>query len=193
MAETRQRRARGQGEQLRAELVSAAIDLLLQPQSLAAPSLRAIARACGVAPSAVYMHFTSQDELNYAVTAELFDRLRTALDTADPVDATPTERMRALLDAYLDWSENQPGAYQLLFERPDPLGSESRGPGLDLLDRIARLLPGDDPEAHRATALRIWCAVHGVASLRVHKPTAPWAADARADAWALVSGLIVKP
>ncbi|MEU6581113.1 TetR/AcrR family transcriptional regulator [Nocardia sp. NPDC046763] len=189
MPGTRQRRTRGEGERLRAELVAAAIDLLLEPQPLPAPSLRAIARACGVAPSAVYMHFASQDALNYAVITELFGRLRADLDAADPEAASPAERLDALLGAYLTWAENHPGAYQLLFERPDPLDTEGEGPGLDLLDRLARLLPDTDPQARRATALRIWCAVHGVASLRIHKPSAPWAATARSDARALVAGL----
>ncbi|MEV6097856.1 TetR/AcrR family transcriptional regulator [Nocardia sp. NPDC051981] len=193
MPGTRQRRTRGEGERLRAELVAAAIDLLLEPQPLPAPSLRAIARACGVAPSAVYMHFASQDALNYAVIAELFGRLRADLDAADPEAASPAERLDALLGAYLTWAENHPGAYQLLFERPDPLDTEGEGPGLDLLDRLARLLPGADPQARRATALRIWCAVHGVTSLRIHKPSAPWAATARADARALVAGLAGLP
>ncbi|MFJ9366572.1 TetR/AcrR family transcriptional regulator [Nocardia sp. NPDC101769] len=196
MPGTRQRRTRGEGERLRAELVTAAIDLLLEPQPLPAPSLRAIARACGVAPSAVYMHFASQDALNYAVITELFGRLRAELDAADPQAASPAERLDALLGAYLTWAENHPGAYQLLFERPDPLDTEGEGPGLDLLDRLARLLPDIDPQvpgtdlqARRATALRIWCAVHGVASLRIHKSSAPWAATARSDARALVAGL----
>ncbi|WP_433565375.1 TetR/AcrR family transcriptional regulator [Nocardia sp. CA-151230] len=193
MPGTRQRRTRGEGERLRAELVAAAIDLLLEPQPLPAPSLRAIARACGVAPSAVYMHFASQDALNYAVIAELFGRLRADLDAADPEAASPAERLDALLGAYLSWAENHPGAYQLLFERPDPLDTEGEGPGMDLLDRLARLLPGTDPQAGRATALRIWCAVHGVASLRIHKPSAPWAAAARADARVLVAGLAGLP
>ncbi|MGV9662356.1 TetR/AcrR family transcriptional regulator [Nocardia niigatensis] len=193
MPGTRQRRTRGEGERLRAELVAAAIDLLLEPQPLPAPSLRAIARACGVAPSAVYMHFASQDALNYAVIAALFGRLRADLDAADPAGATPAERLDALLGAYLTWAESHPGAYQLLFERPDPLDTEGEGPGLDLLDRLARLLPETDPRTRRAAALRIWCAVHGVASLRIHKPSAPWADTARADARALIASIAGLP
>ncbi|HEY4456226.1 MAG TPA: hypothetical protein VGN81_18075 [Pseudonocardiaceae bacterium] len=37
---------------LRAELLAAAVAMLAQPQPVAVPSLRSIARACGVAPSA---------------------------------------------------------------------------------------------------------------------------------------------
>lgn len=191
MTDTRQRRVRGEGERLRAELVAAAIELLLEPQALPTPSLRAIARACGVAPSAVYMHFPSQDALNYAVTEELFGRLRQALDAAVPAEGTRADRLRSLVDAYLTWAENHPGAYQLLFERPDPPIESGTGPGLDLLDRLTDLLPA--AEKFPDLALRVWCALHGVVSLRIHKPTAPWTSEPHSDAWAVVAALADLP
>jgi AcrR family transcriptional regulator len=52
---------------LRAGLISAAVTMLAEVQPVAVPSLRSIARACRVAPSAVYWHFPSEAELRSAV------------------------------------------------------------------------------------------------------------------------------
>lgn len=195
MSSARQRRTRGEGDQLRAELVDAAIALLLEPQALPAPSLRAIARASAVAPSAVYLQFPSQEALMQAVAEELFSRLRQALDAADTPNAEPAARVQELAKAYLTWAQDYPGAYQLLFERPDPPTAPGTGPGLDLLDRLAALLraQGLTPPADQARALQLWCVLHGVASLRIHKPTAPWLAAADSDTRALVEAVLSAP
>lgn len=190
MTETRRRSERGGGERLRAELVDAAITLLLDPASTGTPSLRAIARACGVAPSAVYMHFPSQAELMYAVVDQLFARLRTALDAADSPGAEPRERLDAMIDAYLHWSQEHPGAYQLLFERPDPPPDTGIGPGLDLLGRLRDALAAVAPAADDTLALRVWSVVHGIASLRLHKPEAPWRTTPADDARLIVTALL---
>ncbi|MYW16551.1 TetR family transcriptional regulator, partial [Streptomyces sp. SID2955] len=75
---------------LRAELVAAAVAMLTQPQPVAVPSLRSIARACRVAPSAVYWHFPSEADLRSAVLdteyASLIKAVEAALDSA-PEDA----------------------------------------------------------------------------------------------------------
>lgn len=58
---------RGAGENLRNDLVVAATDLLTTAQDVPCPSLRSVAREVGVAPSAVYLHFSSQADLVLAV------------------------------------------------------------------------------------------------------------------------------
>jgi AcrR family transcriptional regulator len=184
---TRTPHQRGDGERLRDELIQAASALLLAARPSAAPSLRAIARECGVAPSAVYRHFPSQEALLRAVVEVHFDHLRSALDAVEEADAEPGARVRAMARTYVGWALEHPGAYQLLFERPDPEGPPGTGPGLDLLDRLARALPG---EHSAGRALRLWSAVHGVASLRIHKPRAPWVTTPDGDVDAVVAALV---
>ncbi|MFT4088704.1 MAG: TetR/AcrR family transcriptional regulator [Gordonia sp. (in: high G+C Gram-positive bacteria)] len=190
LGETRRQAARGDGDRLRAELVDAAISLLLDPEASGTPSLRAIARACDVAPSAVYMHFPSQAELMYAVTDQLFSRLRDALDASDLPDGSADQRLTAMIDAYLAWADGHPGAYRLLFERPDPPPGAGAGPGLDLLTRVRDTLTGVAPDARDALAMQIWSVLHGVASLRLHKPDAPWRTTGRDDVHAVVDALL---
>ncbi len=178
---------RGDGERLRGELIDAASALLLAARPSAAPSLRAIARECGVAPSAVYRHFPSQEALLMAVVEVHFAHLRAALDAVHDAAAEPGSQLRAMARAYVGWAMAHPGAYQLLFERPDPEGPPGTGPGLDLLDRVARALPGEDPDRR---ALQLWSAMHGVASLRIHKARAPWVGTADGDIDAVVAALV---
>jgi AcrR family transcriptional regulator len=131
----------------------------------------------------VYLHFSSGEELTAAVVEDLFADLRRELDAADDSQADPATRLHAAGQTLALWAQRRPGAYQVLFEAPDvvPPGS---GPGLDLLDRVAGLLAalGHRPH-HRCEllAMRIWAGLHGVISLRLHKPNAPWPASIDAD------------
>jgi AcrR family transcriptional regulator len=159
---------------LRAELLAAAVGMLAEPQAVAVPSLRAIARACHVAPSAVYWHFPSEADLRSAVLdvqyADMVDSIEAAIDNAAP-DADPLEVAGR---AYIDWGLSHSGAYQLLFESGDPL-PETRAPhGPRLQARIVALaseVPGADPFA---AALLLWSAWHGIVSLRLHKREWSW-------------------
>jgi AcrR family transcriptional regulator len=190
----REANRRGEGEQLRGDLIAAATDLLVSPQQISAPSLRAIARQVGVSPSGVYLHFASQDDLLAAVIEQQYEQLRVALAATDRPDAEPLDRLLAMACTYVDWGVEHPGAYQLLFESADvlPDGSQVIGTGDALLDDVAALVRAHGAargaSAAHTVALRLWIALHGLVSLRIHKPHASWSASARTDARALVRG-----
>jgi len=159
---------------LRAELLAAAIGMLAETQAVAVPSLRAIARACHVAPSAVYWHFPSEADLRSAVLdaqyADMVDTIEAAIDDA-PSGTDPLE-VAGL--AYIDWGLSHPGAYQLLFESDDPL-PESRAPhGPRLQARIVALASSVTGAEPFAAALLLWSAWHGIVSLRLHKQEWDW-------------------
>ncbi|MGB3737621.1 MAG: helix-turn-helix domain-containing protein, partial [Ilumatobacter sp.] len=52
----RQRNPRGEGDQLRTDLLEAGADLIAEHGSVDGISLRAVARRTGVSPTAVYRH-----------------------------------------------------------------------------------------------------------------------------------------
>lgn len=187
----REANRRGEGEQLCAELIRAATDLLVRPQQVAVPSLRAIAREVGVSPSGVYLHFASQDDLIAAVIEAQYDELRLALAATDRPDAAPRMRLLAMARTYVAWGVEHPGAYQLLFESADALpgGSAAIGTGDDLMAGVAALVKahaGLTPAKAHATAMRIWVSLHGLVSLRIHKPHASWESSAAKDAESVV-------
>ncbi|WP_181245645.1 TetR/AcrR family transcriptional regulator [Glycomyces artemisiae] len=184
---------RGQGARLREELIAAARALIVRPQTLELPSLRAVARDVGVAPSAVYLHFASGEDLVDAVIDEQFGELRHALESCG-------DDLAARAATYVRWGLSNPGAYQLLFESADrlPALADGRRPGWDLVQRLQELIAARTGRSEAAAfpiALRLWTGLHGIVSLRLHKPDLAWpttpedeAADAAANALRPPSG-----
>lgn len=175
--------ARGSGDQLREQLVQAASDLLLEPQRIALPSLRAVARRCDVSPAAVYLHFESQQALVVAVVEHHLQALSAHLAASMSEAETPAARLRAFVVAYARWGVDHPGAYQLLFESADalPIPPHDGTEQAPLLSVVAQLLTDARSEpADTTQALRLWASVHGAVSLRIHKATLGWA-DLEAD------------
>lgn len=184
----RESNARGEGDQLRAQLVAAASELLLAPQRIELPSLRAVARACGVSPAAVYLHFASQQALIRAVVDSQLDGL--TIYVRHQVAAASGDPLERLGIAVAEWGFSHPGGYQLLFESADELGiAEHEDESRWELVRAAQSylsnggLSADDA---RSAAYRLWASLHGVISLRLHKPTLAWPTDWRSDIHELV-------
>tara|TARA_B100000519_G_scaffold67587_1_gene57453 strand:+ start:1448 stop:2023 length:576 start_codon:yes stop_codon:yes gene_type:complete len=169
---------RGSGEQLRAQLVAAASALLLDPQAVALPSLRAVARECSVSPAAVYLHFDSAQSLTAAVLDAQHDGFEAAIRARIPEDAPLRVRLAAIATAYAEWGLAHPGAYQLLFESADRLDlPETDHQRWSLVDEAAQLIALETsaaPADANATAMRLWTMLHGLVSLRIHKPMLPW-------------------
>ncbi|WP_406637594.1 TetR/AcrR family transcriptional regulator [Amycolatopsis sp. WGS_07] len=180
---------------LRAELIAAAVAKLAEPQAVAVPSLRSIARDCRVAPSAVYWHFPSEADLRSAILdavyTDLVEHVEQAI-AATPERAEPVDRLVAAGQAYVRWGLAHPGAYQLLFESGDPV-PETRAPtGPRLQDRIVGLVAAADPETPFSSALLLWSAYHGLVSLRLHKPHWDWGSTADEAAARVVTAMVAS-
>jgi AcrR family transcriptional regulator len=186
---TRTPARRGEGERLRQEILDAAIALIAD-RGDEAVSMRAIARAVGVSPPAVYLHFSDKRELMFAVLEHVFADLGRALEDAD--HGEPHERVRGLVRAYVSWGIAHPGRYKISYEgaiaRQVPPDSE-RPFGRPQLERLAAAVAAIRPQDTMRTATRLWACAHGVVSLRVNKPHAPLG-DAIEDAMALTDALL---
>jgi AcrR family transcriptional regulator len=157
------------------DLLVAAIELASTRMSLAVPSLRAVARACAVSATAVYRHFASQSDLNQAVLLRIDASFLEGVARADDPGRPPRERLRGLAHGYLNWGLANPGLYQLRFESADRLGADHvHSDAADaMLGRIGELLESSGG-ASGLTAQDLWACIHGVLSLRIHKPDHPW-------------------
>jgi AcrR family transcriptional regulator len=166
--------AQPKSRDLRGELLAAAIAMLAEPQTVAVPSLRSIARACKVAPSAVYWHFPSEAELRSAVLdaeyTDLIDSVERVLDGHSDGE----DPLVVAGQAYIAWGLAHPGAYQLLFESDDALPETRAEHGPRLQDRIVDLARSVDPADPFTAALMLWSVWHGLVSLRLHKSDWNW-------------------
>ena len=195
MVSTRSRNPRGSGEKLREDLIRVASELLEQPQVVDAPSLRQIALSTGIAPSAVYTRFQSGEELLQAVIDAQYGSLRDQVRTAVSPTNKAIVNLEAIASTYVNWGIQHPGIYQLLFESADQLpdGLVANGPGIELLAEIAPFISehtGCSDELSQRTTLRLWAALHGITSLRIHKKHAPWSTEPEEEAKATVRAFL---
>ncbi|CAA9477914.1 MAG: hypothetical protein AVDCRST_MAG30-602 [uncultured Solirubrobacteraceae bacterium] len=175
----RVRNPRGEGDKLREQLVAATVELLDAEGDAARVSVRAIAKAAGVSPTALYIHFPDRDALVSAAVDRGFEAFNAAiLDAAASTDE-PIARLRAMALAYLGFVDGQPALYAVIFSarrttsRPSGAGAPvDRGEALDGLVRaVAAARPEDAPAEHREVALAVWAALHGYGTLHARPPT----------------------
>jgi len=181
----RARSPRGQGAQLRAEILAAAERILLATKDESALSIRAVAAAVGVTPPAIYLHFADRQDLVFAVCELEAAKLEEAMDVAASGTGDPWERIRRRGYAYLRWALDNPEHYRvLMLGRPDAtperFGDErladTAGLGAvagDLQAAVAagRIRAAGDP---LQLAELMWMVVHGMASLLISKPGFPF-------------------
>lgn len=167
------RNKRGQGEQLREDLLIAASELLDLTGDAEGLSVRAVTGRAGVSHTALYLHFDDVEQLARAVKIRCFQALGDALASArDSAGSDPFSRLRAMAGAYLGYAREHPGHYALLYhayrqQPPDhPPVPEVLDAGMDtlrkLLDAVGACLNrGVDDEQVRDIAMTLWLALHG--------------------------------
>ena len=182
-ASTRRRNPRGEGERLRASLIEATGELLLERGDADRLSIRSVTARAGVSPTALYLQFAGMDELLQAVSDEAFEDLGDYMCAAlEAQGEDPRARLQAISEAYVRFAEQRPGHYRILFATPgragrkELLGAEDQGVGKEvfgqLLTSTADCLPqGRDP---MPVALQLWTTLHGYVSLREVMPGFPW-------------------
>jgi AcrR family transcriptional regulator len=174
---------------LRAELLAAAITMLAEPQPVAVPSLRSIARACHVAPSAVYWHFPSEADFRSAVLDAEYTDMITAVEQASAEAGDGVTAHVLAWQAYVTWGLAHPGAYQLLFESDDELAASRADAAERAENRFVGLATAAAPDAPLALARLLWSAVHGLVSLRLHKKDVDWQLSATEATVRIVTAL----
>lgn len=141
-------------------------------------SLREVARAAGVSHNAPYHHFGDRHALLKRLSersmSELLERLRAAMDAADP-ESTPRRRAVAICSAYAGYAADHPERFRVIYD-PEvcvpgspsaamaPLISEME----DIVARVAAtMVPTCSSAAQAAMATGLWGSVHGLAELVV--------------------------
>jgi AcrR family transcriptional regulator len=176
----RRRAPRGQGEKLRAEILSAAERLLRETGDQEAVSIRAVADAVGVTPPSIYLHFADKTDLIFAICERHFGQLDRTLQEAAAGADDPLESLRRQGRAYVHFGIDHPEEYRILFmTRPaaSPEGWNDarvkKGAAFHhLVEAVQATL--DAGAIHPANAILVafglWAVMHGLTSLFVARP-----------------------
>jgi AcrR family transcriptional regulator len=187
----RARNARGDGQALRAEILSAAREILIEDGYESAVTLRGVARRVGIAAPSIYPHFAGPDEIVQAVTVEAFAELGRFIADAKQGIVDPRERLLAGCRAYIAFGVNNPNLYGLLFRRnrllrgqeprPSAVGEPDErnpdaGPFAYLMDGVRQCIADGSSGATSvlSTAVQLWAAMHGFVLLRGNDYEFPW-------------------
>jgi AcrR family transcriptional regulator len=179
-AARRPRSQRGSGDQLRAEIVAAAKELLAAAASVDDVSIRAVADAVGVTPPSIYLHFADKNDLVAAVVADVFTELDAAMLDGAASAAGPMEKLRDHGMAYVRFAVEHPEHYRIAVMDPCPrsdvddvLASSAfvhfNATVVECME--AGIFANGDP---LPITLDLWAAAHGIASLLITKPFVPW-------------------
>jgi AcrR family transcriptional regulator len=183
----RQRNPRGEGTRLRSEILQAAAGILEDTGDESAVTLRAVARAVGIAAPSIYTHFPEREAILDQLVADGFAELTAASRAARADLHDPVERLYAGCRAYLGYAAARPQRYRLIFhqttvkagERETDPAARAQGPAAldELVQGIAQCAQAGrsastDPFAD---AVAIWVALHGLATLLpATPPDFPW-------------------
>ncbi|MPZ85259.1 MAG: TetR family transcriptional regulator [Actinophytocola sp.] len=199
-ASRRRPNARGHGELLREEILSAAARMLDELADDEALSLRAVARAVSIAATSVYLHFPDRDALVLAVLQRCHDELVQAGDDAEAAAEDTAAGLRARILAQADWAQRHPGLYKVMHESkvhrrlgmPFKKVLVARTTAAVQRSMDAGLAPPGDAAT---VAIDLRTAVNGMLSQRINEPDLPWPpADEMIDRFLTkLVGLAVPP
>lgn len=109
------RRSVNRGDQRRAALL-AALDELLQEQSLDDIKVADISARAGVSRSAFYFYFESKAVATMALMADLYDASSEATELLVKAEGEPEPRIRAVITMLFDSVERRPHAYRAMLD-----------------------------------------------------------------------------
>jgi AcrR family transcriptional regulator len=151
---------------------------LLEAESGADISLRAVAREAGVSPAAPYHHFRDKSELLDALAMEGWDLLAEQMRAELAGDAKG-DRLVALGVAYVRFSRANPAVYRVMFDcskTHETMPEKLREEGAYRLVCDTLVESGIDPKDEMGlelAATAVWCAAHGLAEMVAFKEFEP--------------------
>lgn len=163
-------------EDLKKAILDAARELFLE-QGYDRTSMRMIAQRIAYSPTTIYLYFKDKDAIFHALHREAFQVLGSRMAPLAHV-SDPMERLTAMGKVYLEFAQENPGLYDLMFIMKAPLQAlEEQHHLWEEGDRVFQVLKVTVEEAMKKKLLRksdpeitsflIWSTVHGMAALLV--------------------------
>ena len=159
--------------QLRVRISAAAQELFLK-EGLDGFSMRKVADMAGVSAPAIYRHFDNKDDLLNEIITEglriLEGYLKPALEAETPID-----RLRALINRFLDFALEQPKYFDFAFmvpsrsieQLPEELNRQNWETFQVAVEQVSQCMRDgvfkeDDP---MGTTIMLWASAHGLITL----------------------------
>lgn len=179
--QVRKRNARGSGALLRAEILSAATELLDAAEHESDLTLRGIAAAAGISAPAIYPHFGHRDAILAAIAEQSWQQVVADIRAAASRQATPRQRLLRGCQVYVAYAQRYPMRYALMTRMagPSPAAREALGVLTQALAHC-QTRPERHPDAIRIAA-SLSTALHGVAMLNRTDVPSMWLSDASPD------------
>ena len=135
---------------------------ILEEESLAALTLRAVARKAGVSHAAPYRHFPNHEALLVELSIEGFEELRESLVEAAKAHGNESDKIANIGAAYMRFVAQRPALARLMFGGQLP--NRDQFPQLGIkADSIGQQI--GEALHDSALGLAVWAAVHGLAML----------------------------
>ena len=199
-----QRKPKGEGHARRAEILAAAERIFVE-HGYEGATIRKIADEVGLSSTALYMHFADKGEILHEICRQAFAALLELNLAVVAGPGGPEQRLRRMMQAYVDFGFANPNAYRLIYmTRPVELRHGALSAAQELGGSLYRSFEQvvEDAEAEgrlrgdaRTTAQALWAGCHGVVSLVITKPYFDWV-EHEALVAALMDGLfagLLKP
>jgi AcrR family transcriptional regulator len=136
--------------------------VILEEETLAALTLRAVARKAGVSHAAPYRHFPNHEALLVELSIEGFDELREQIAEAAKAPGTESDKIATIGAAYMRFVAARPALARLMFGGQLP--NRDQFPALGLkADSIGQEIGAALHDS--ALGLAVWSSVHGLAML----------------------------
>lgn len=133
-------------------------------------SLRALAAAAKVAPSAPYRHFADRAALLQALAERGFERLLKSHGAAATLAGSPVERLACAIWGFIGFARAHPALFRLMFASDALRGEPGEGPASQsfaIFEAIVAEACGYSGKEVRVHSLALWSAMHGVAQLEL--------------------------
>lgn len=177
-----QRKPKGEGHARRAEILAAA-ERIFVDHGYEGATIRKIADEVGLSSTALYMHFSDKSEILHEICERAFEQLLVMNRAVLAEPGLPEQRMRRLMQSYVQFGFENPNAYRLIYmTRPveaQQAQSVAQSLGHELFGAFARVVEDAAVQGRlrgepQATAQALWAGSHGVVSLMITKPYFDW-------------------
>ena len=185
------RKAKGHGHLRRAEILEAAERIFIA-YGYEGATIRKIADEVGVSSTALYVHVRDKGEILAEICANTFNELYEITAAIAAENLAPLEKLRRMLESYVDFGLANPSAYRLVYGATPMSLSEEQRKAMDAVqwrpygpfnEAITAAVEGGHLKADARLASEIfWMGSHGLIELLLTRPANPWVESAKLKA-----------